>query len=235
MGEVTEAAIAIADARGLEAVTMRSVAARLGVGAMSLYSYVPDKQALMFRMVERVSAEIELPAAPSGDWRADLHRVAQQQRAAVHRHPWLVDALSHHQPLGPVVLDYLEFSLAALEPLGMDATSALEALGLLNGFVVNLARGELEDRRRAGAGGGPAAEAAAHLQLADLLASGRYPRFAAAVSSRPIAPLDLGAQFERLLDRVLDGLFAPSPRAGGPGGPQGPTNPESHGEAGERR
>lgn len=63
---------AIADADGLDAVTFRAVAARLGTGVMSLYNYVPDKQALVYDMAELVSGELELPE-PSGDWRADLH------------------------------------------------------------------------------------------------------------------------------------------------------------------
>ena len=114
--QVIEAAIAIADADGLEAVTIRAVAARLQAGAMSLYSYVPDKQALVYAMVEQVSEELELPPEPSGDWRADVRWFTRQQRAIVHRHPWLIAALSHRQPLGPATLAYLEFMLAALEP-----------------------------------------------------------------------------------------------------------------------
>ena len=85
--QVVEAAVAIAAEQGLDAVTIRSVAARLGAGAMSLYSYVPDKQALIYDMVEQVSAELELPPEPSGDWRADLRLLALRQRALLHRHP----------------------------------------------------------------------------------------------------------------------------------------------------
>lgn len=121
--QVIEAAIAIADADGLEAVTIRAVAARLQAGAMSLYSYVPDKQALVYAMVEQVSEELELPPEPSGDWRADVRWFTRQQRAIVHRHPWLIAALSHRQPLGPATLAYLEFMLAALEPAWSRAPS----------------------------------------------------------------------------------------------------------------
>src|SRR5579859_6315521 len=59
--EVVRAAVAIADAEGLAAVTIRAVAARLGTGVMSLYSYVPDKQTLVYDMVEEVSGELDLP------------------------------------------------------------------------------------------------------------------------------------------------------------------------------
>jgi len=195
--------VTIADEQGLDAVTIRSVAARLGAGAMSLYSYVPDKQALIFDMVEQVSAELELPPAPSGDWRTDMRLLAGRQRALLHRHPWLADALSHRQPLGPATLAYLEFTLAALEPTGLDAGARLETIGLLNGFVMNLARAELADRV---APVDPEAAAASAARLRELLATGRFTRFAAAVASGPPG-IDLSEHFDRLLDRVLDGLI----------------------------
>jgi AcrR family transcriptional regulator len=202
--QVVEAAVAIAAEQGLDAVTIRSVAARLGAGAMSLYSYVPDKQALIYDMVEQVSAELELPPEPSGDWRADLRLLALRQRALLHRHPWLIAATSHRQPLGPATLAYLEFTLAALEPTGLDAGTRLEAVGLLNGFVINLVRAELADRD---APARPEAAAASQARLVELLATGRYPRFAAAIAAGGPPAIDLSANFERLVDRVLDGLI----------------------------
>jgi AcrR family transcriptional regulator len=204
--QVIEAAVAIADAEGLDAVTIRAVAARLGAGAMSLYSYVPDKQALVYDMVEQVSEELDLPAEPGGDWRADLRGLARQQRALLHRHPWLIEALSHRQPLGPGTLAYLEFTLAALEPTGLDAGRILESTALLNGFVINLVRSELADRDAASADPAQLAEAGERLRL--LLESGRYPRFAAALASGEPG-IDLGDQFDRLVDRVIDGLIRP--------------------------
>ena len=87
--DVVRAAVAIADSDGLDAVTFRAVAARLGTGVMSLYNYVPDKQALVYEMVELVGAEVAVPA-PTGDWRADMHVVAGMQRDLAHRHPWLI-------------------------------------------------------------------------------------------------------------------------------------------------
>src|ERR1700676_814449 len=76
--DVGRAAVAIAARDGLDAVTFRAVAARLGTGVMSLYNYVPDKQALVYDMVELVSAEVVLPKA-TGDWRADMHTVAGKE------------------------------------------------------------------------------------------------------------------------------------------------------------
>ncbi len=199
-----QCAVAIADADGLDAVTIRAVAARIGASAMSLYSYVPDKQALVHDMVEHVSGELGLPAAPSGDWRADMHALARQQRDMTLRHPWLIAALSHRQPLGPATLAYLEFGLGALEPTGLSAGARLETIALINGFVVNLVRAELADSARDLPD--PDQTARYQQELHDLLISGRYPRFAAAVQQAAMPAIDLAEQFDRLLDRLFDGL-----------------------------
>jgi AcrR family transcriptional regulator len=203
--DVALAAAAIADADGIDKVTFRAVAARLGVGVMSLYNYVPDKQALVYSMVEEVAAELRLPE-PTGDWRTDMHRLANEQRALLHRHPWLVTESSHLQPLGPAVLAPLEWALGVLEPTGLPARERLETIAMLNWFVGDIVRGELAAR----AAPPPDSEQARAQakQLTELLATGRYPRFTAAVT-QPGPPPDPDAppHFDRLLDRVLDGLI----------------------------
>jgi AcrR family transcriptional regulator len=201
--QVVRAAVAIADAEGLDAVTIRAVAGRLGAGVMSLYSYVPDKQTLVYDMVEEVSGELDLPE-PSGDWRADMHLLAGLQRALLHRHPWMIEATSHLQPLGPAIVATLEFALGALEPTGLAAGPRLETFALVNGFVAGLVRAELASS--AAAVPDPARAAAQAARLGELLATGRYPRFAAALTQAGPPATELGAQFERLLDRILDGL-----------------------------
>jgi len=126
----------------------------------------------------------------------------------LHRHPWLIVALSHRQPLGPSTLAYLEFMLAALEPTGLDAASRLEAVVLLNGFVANMVRAELADQT-AGLDAAHATTEAARLR--ELLSTGNYPRFAAAIASGGDPGIDLAAHFDRLVDRMLDGLVQPAP------------------------
>ena len=206
VGDVVRAAVEIADADGLDAVTFRAVAARLGTGVMSLYNYVPDKQQLVYAMAELVSAELDLPAA-TGDWRGDMHRVAGSQRELVLRHPWLIEATTHLQPLGPATLAMLEFALGALEPSGMDVRDQLETIAMINGFVLNIVRAELACRAAAA---DPAQQARQFAMLPELLATGRYPRFAAAIA-RGGAPetFEPADHFDRLLDRILDGLVRP--------------------------
>jgi AcrR family transcriptional regulator len=201
--DVARAAVAIADAEGLGAVTFRAIATRLGTGVMSLYNYIPDKQALVFDMAELVAAELALPER-TGDWRADMHVVAGRQRDLVHRHPWMIEAMSHLQPIGPATLDFLEFALGALEPTGLSARDRLETIGLVNGFVLSMVRAELESREAAA---DPQHQTAQYAMLPELLATGRYPRFAAAAAEggQP-ETWDPAVHFDRLLDRVLDGL-----------------------------
>jgi AcrR family transcriptional regulator len=209
--DVVAAAVDLADAHGLDAVSMRTVATRLGTGAMSLYSYVPDKEALVAAMVEHVSGEQRLPDAPSGDWRADLSALAREQRALLHRHPWVIDALTHRQPLGPNALAALEFAAAALAPTGQPPATRLETFALLTGFVVNVVRSELADLSAASA---RAEDGRRHQgELLDLLATGRYPNVAAAFAHAGGGPAgaDPGERFERLLARMLDGLGGGEP------------------------
>jgi AcrR family transcriptional regulator len=194
--------VAIAD-DDLDAVTFRAVAARLGTGVMSLYNYVPDKQSLVYDMVELVSAELDLPE-PTGDWRADMHRVAGLQRELAHRHRWLIEAVSHLQPLGPGTLALLEFALGALEPTGLSARDRLETIAMLNGFVLFSVGAELA--------GAPDPEQSARqfAMLPELLATGRYPRFAEAMAGEgEPETFDPTAHFDRLIDKILDGLVRP--------------------------
>jgi AcrR family transcriptional regulator len=205
--EVALAAVAIADADGIDKVTFRAVAARLGVGVMSLYNYVPDKQALVYAMVEEVSGELSLPAL-TGDWRADMHKMAREQRDVLYRHPWVITEASHLQPLGPALLAHIEWALGALEPTGLSAQERLVTIAMLNWFIGGMVRGELATRATPPPDSEQAAAQAE--RMTELLATGRYPRFAAAVTQSGPPDPDVRPHFDRLLDRLLDGLVGPS-------------------------
>ncbi|MEU0393975.1 TetR/AcrR family transcriptional regulator [Streptomyces sp. NPDC006208] len=206
---ITAEAVAIADTEGLTAVTMRAVAARIGAGTMSLYSYVPNKETLLELMIDQVSGDHRLPPGPSGDWRADLRKLAHEQRAIMRRHPWLPAALPARQTLGPNTLATLEYALAVLEPVRLDARAALETFSLLTGFVAGHVSYELAQEQAAEAAGrtsGEILEAQARY-LRSTSVGGTYPRVARAltVPSNDPAPR---AVFDRLLDRMINGLTA---------------------------
>ena len=119
----------------------------------------------------------------------------------------MIEATTHLQPLGPATLAMLEFALGALAPSGLDVRDQLETIAMINGFVLNIVRAELAGRAAAA---DPGQQAGQFAMLPELLATGRYPRFAAVIASGG-APetFDPAAHFDRLLDRILDGLVRP--------------------------
>ncbi|MEU2930649.1 TetR/AcrR family transcriptional regulator C-terminal domain-containing protein [Streptomyces sp. NPDC007251] len=199
---ITAAAVALADAEGLEAVTMRKVAAQVGAGVMSLYSYAPDKETLLNLMVDHVSGELTVMDPPSGDWRADLKTIAHLQRAHMLRHPWLPAALSTRRVPGPNTLAFLEHALAVLRPTGLDGAAKLEVFAQITAFVAGHVAHEIA---QAAASRSPDRAAAEARYLAAVAADGHHPELAEALSApkRPVTP---EATFTRFLNRLIDGL-----------------------------
>ncbi|MER8029419.1 TetR/AcrR family transcriptional regulator [Streptomyces bauhiniae] len=201
---ITGAAVALADAEGLDAVSMRRVAASVGAGVMSLYSYAPDKDTLLELMVDHVSAELPTTGPLTGDWRADLKVIAHLQRDHMLRHPWLPAALSTHHTPGPHVLAFLERALVALRPSGLDGAARLEIFAQLTAFVAGHVRHEIG---QAEAARSPERAAAEARYLATVAQDGRHPELAEALSA-PRRPTDPAATFSRFLNRLVDGLDA---------------------------
>lgn len=203
---ITTAAVALADTEGLAAVTMRAVAARIGAGTMSLYSYVPNKETLLELMIDQVSGDHRLPPEPSGDWRADLRQFAHEQRAIMRRHPWLPAALPARQTFGPNTLAALEYALAALAPAGLGGQAGLEVFSLLSGFVAGHVTQELAQEEAAGQSTREFHDAQARYLRSAAVAEA-YPLVAGALTAPDDAP-GPDATFGRLLDRMINGLTA---------------------------
>jgi AcrR family transcriptional regulator len=166
---IVAAAIAIADAEGTEAVSMRRIARDLQVGAMSLYWYVESREELHQLMVESVQGEIEAPA-PSGDWRADLRAYAGNARAAMLRHPWTVDFFGSGPPSGPNNARNAERLLAALDGHGLDTVTAMWVLMTLSTYVLGAVQREIQEQRWQLAVTAAAGDEAAAAELAGLQA-----------------------------------------------------------------
>ncbi|MER5933180.1 TetR/AcrR family transcriptional regulator C-terminal domain-containing protein [Streptomyces sp. NPDC002054] len=201
-------AVKIADAEGIEAVSMRRVAAAVGAGTMSLYNYVPRKEDLYELMVDAVSGEYEL-AAPTGDWRADFTGLARQTRQLMHRHPWLPGLLTPVYGFSPHALRYLEHCLACLAPLDVPPGEKLELIAAVNGTVAAYAANELAmaERARTLPWSEDAERRARTAYLGSRLATGEYPLLASALSAATpevVAP-DLDAAFDRSMERLLAG------------------------------
>jgi AcrR family transcriptional regulator len=140
--EITAAAIAVADRGGLDAVSMRNVAAQLGTGAASLYRYVTGRDDLLDLMVDATAAECRLEP-PTGDPVADLVTVAEGLHAVMMRHPWLPELVVTRPALGPGGVGVLDHVLDILADHPGDSTSKLEVFALLNALVATFARNEL--------------------------------------------------------------------------------------------
>lgn len=134
VAQIVEAAIAIADAEGLESVTMRRLASSLGVGPMALYTYVPGKAELLDLMLDRVYAEMPRTSWPD-DWRERLAALAHGNRALYDAHPWAAAVSTGRPPLGPGLLGKYEHELTALEGLGLDDVQMDAALTFVLDFV----------------------------------------------------------------------------------------------------
>jgi AcrR family transcriptional regulator len=205
--EITQAAIALADRAGLDAVSMRQVAAELGTGAASLYRYLDNREDLLDLMVDATGAEFTW-APPTGDWLADLVSLGEQARAIMRRHPWLPALMLSRPVLGPRGVALMEHVLDVLagHPAGLEAK--LEAFAMLNAVTALFAQNELA--------GGSALQQRHVAYLQHVLAAGQFPRLAGllapdgAAAPRPdtAAPAD---RYSDILGRVLTGLLGPQP------------------------
>ncbi|MDH6145551.1 MULTISPECIES: TetR/AcrR family transcriptional regulator [Kitasatospora] len=201
---IVDAAIGIADTEGLEALSMRRVAAQLDSGTTSLYRNVTSRDELLDLMIDAVQGE-EMPL-PFGDWRACLRTVARHQRTILLRHPWLGGVMSTRPAFGPNTLRRTDIALGAAGILTPDITLASDIVVVLTQHVFGAVSRELADReaqRRTGltetqwrASIGP--------YIREVVASGEYPHFARRVIEATDHTFD--ELFEFGLDCLLDGI-----------------------------
>lgn len=145
--QIVEAAIELADELGLEATSMRCVSRALGVGTMSLYRYVPSKDALVDLMFDTVLSRQPRADELPGDWRAKLEAVARTDLAFYLRHPWVLEISNTRPPLGPGTLDVFESLLRAVHDSGLTMAELSPAVSSLAAYVRGAAHGELMKAR----------------------------------------------------------------------------------------
>ena len=210
--EVVEAAIEVADRAGLTGLSMRGLAQQLGLGAMTLYTYVPGRNELVVLMVDQVLGRTELPALPD-DLRARLELVARTQYADVRAHPWLLEVSGVRPWLGPHMADRYEWQLSAVEGIGLDDIEMDQTVALLVGFASNSARAEHEVKRAERESGMTDLEwwEANYETLGEVMAQGEYPlagRVGQAAGEAYQAASDPGRELEFGLGRIIDGILA---------------------------
>ncbi len=208
---IVAAAVGIADAEGLEGLSMRRVADRLGVGTMSLYRYVPGKAELLDVMVDRVSGEVERPDDVPGGWRARLERVARENRRLYERHPWLLRVFLGRPPLGPGIMAKYDHELRAVEGIGLSDVEMDSVLTLVLGYVRGWAAGAFEAARAAEHTGQTDDQWWSDLEplMEGVFDPGRYPlaaRVGTASTQHYQGAYDAQHDFEFGLERLLDGV-----------------------------
>ncbi len=212
--EIASAGVALADASGLGAVTMRSAAAAIGTAPASLYRYVASRDELVELMADQVYGEYSYHEPGAGHPAADLLRLAQQGRAMYHRHPWLLDVPAAGNLPGPNALAFIEHALAALAGADLTGPAKLETIGLFSGAVRLFAQTEISQRRA----GQDMTQWQGSLTdyLVRVTAAGQHPHLAAALADQS-AHGDAARQeplFDHAMTRILTGLLPPSGRRG---------------------
>jgi AcrR family transcriptional regulator len=200
---IVRAAIRLADADGLDAVSLRKVAAALDVGPMRLYGYIDTKDELLDLMVDAVYAGIR----PAGDgWREALCSLAEITRQAVHQHEWLADLIGGRPQLGPHALARGEAVVAALG--GVDVDDVMPVVGAVDAYVIGTVRREIAERRAERATGMDQHEWQVTFgpYLERTFATGRFPALATVI--RDGAHLDADQTFRAGLAFLLDGIEA---------------------------
>jgi AcrR family transcriptional regulator len=131
---VLRAAVALADERGAEELTMRKLAKALGVEAMSLYNHVASKTDLLDGMVDIVFGEIDPPAA-TGDWKAELRKRAVSTRAALNRHRWAIGEMEGRTTHGPNNLRLHDAVLGCLRAAGFSVEMTVRAMSVQDAYI----------------------------------------------------------------------------------------------------
>jgi AcrR family transcriptional regulator len=209
--DVVRAAISLADAEGLGALSMRRVAETLQVSPMSLYTYVPSKAELLDLMLDRLAGEVEAPA--EGDWRTQLTMLCRQRWTAAQRHPWIMQVGRRRPPLGPNVLARVEAVLRTIDGLGLTESEMDQVASLVGDYVRGAIRSALEAREIEQQTGMTDEQwwAMNTPLLQGLVDPARYPttvKIGEAYKSGRMAPPDHARNFEFGLQRVLDGIEA---------------------------
>ncbi|WP_433348892.1 TetR/AcrR family transcriptional regulator [Micromonospora sp. CA-111912] len=208
---IVRAAIEIADAEGIDALTMRRVSEALGVGTMSVYTYVPGKAELLDVMVDTLYGEIGRPVDAPGGWRARLEQVARENLGLYRAHPWLLRAETSRPVLGPNMLAKYDYELGTVAGIGLDDVEMDAVLTLVLGHVKSAARAALDVadlERETGMTDGQWWQSHAPW-LERFMKSGSYPtasRVGSAAGEAHGAAYGPEYAFEFGLQRVLDGV-----------------------------
>lgn len=199
--KVLAAAIDLADTIGIEALTIRKLADRLDVGAMTIYHHVPSKEEIIDGMVEIVFAEIERPPADV-DWKTAIRQRCVSARQVLNRHPWAAPLMESRMSPGPANLGHHDAVIGSLRKGGLSLQMTAHAYAILDSFVYGFA---FEEATLPASGGEGFAEVAE--QIAEHFPAEEFPHLAELTFEHVLQPgYEFGDSFEFGLDLIIDGL-----------------------------
>ena len=194
-------ALALADAGGIESLTMRKLGEAVGVEAMSLYNHVPSKGDLLDGLIDLVFSEIELPSGADG-WKAAMRQRAISARAVLSRHRWAIGLMESRTSPGPATLRHHDAVIGCLRQAGFPVELAAHAYSALDSYIYGFALQEASL---------PFDTSEQTSELAQAIVAqfpvDEYPHLAEFTFSHVLRPgYDYGSEYEFGLDLILDGL-----------------------------
>jgi AcrR family transcriptional regulator len=209
--KIAAAAVKLADEEGFEAVSMRALATRLGVGATSLYRYVERKDELVDLMVDSVIGS-DLSYEPTDDYRANVVALARKLRAMLLAHPWMAVHGAGRPSLGPNSLELAESVFASIDGIGLDIDEMMLVVNTIDAYVRGIALAQLAEQEAIRRSGLDQDEWMMSQKpwVGLMIESGLYPLLTRVVTEAetPHDPDRLDHAFEAGLERILDGLLA---------------------------
>jgi AcrR family transcriptional regulator len=196
---VLNAALALADEGGLDALTMARIGEQVGAEAMSLYRHVRNKEDVLDGIVDLVFAEIELPPTRD-DWKTAMRARAHSAREVLRRHPWSIGLMESRAQPGPANMRHHDAVLGSLRGAGFSSAMATHAYNLLDSFIYGFA---LQERGMPFAT--PEEMAAMEASMFQGLA-GEYPHLQAVASDLIASRFSYADEFDFGLDLILDGI-----------------------------
>ena len=198
---VLRAAVALADAGGIDSLTMRKLGGELGVEAMSLYNHVANKDDLLNGMIDAVFSEIDLPT-DTADWKAAMRERGISTREVLSRHSWAIGLMESRTTPGPATLRHHDTVIGTLRKAGFSIEMAAHAFAALDSYTYGFALQETSLPF-------DTAEETAHVAqmiLAQLPAD-EYPYLTELTLEYVLQPgYDYANEYEFGLDLILDGL-----------------------------
>src|SRR3954447_9176347 len=198
---VLQGALSVADSGGLGSLTIRSLAAELGVKPMSVYYHVASKDEILAALVDILFSEISLPV-PGRDWRSELQKRAHSAREVLTRHRWAIGLLESRTNPGPANLRHHDTVLATLRAAGFSNEMTAHAYALIDSYVYGFALQEAALPFK-----GPESVGDVTGPIIKQMAEGEYPHLVEMATSYYMQPgYDFADEFHFGLDLILDGL-----------------------------